>query len=143
MLRLERVSKSFHAGTDRVVAVRETDLRLARGDFLTIIGSNGAGKSTLLNLIAGLYPPTSGKIVLGGADVTSVPAHRRARHVGRIVQDPLAGTAPSMTVAENLALAMSRGRRSLRPVRRRGTRRCPALLAGMWRIGQAIRGRAR
>jgi len=115
MLRLEHVSKSFHAGADRVVAVRETDLRLARGDFLTIIGSNGAGKSTLLNLIAGLYPPTSGKIVLGGADVTSVSAHRRARYVGRIVQDPLAGTAPSMTVAENLALAMSRGRRSLRP----------------------------
>ena len=115
MLRLERVSKSFHTGADRVDAIRATDLSLEEGDFLTIIGSNGAGKSTLLNLIAGTYPPTSGRILLKGADLTGVPAHRRARRIGRIVQDPLAGTAPSMTVAENLALAMKRGRRGLRP----------------------------
>ena len=115
MLELDRLSKTFHAGADRVVAIRETSLTLADGDFLTIIGSNGAGKSTLLNLIAGTYPPTSGRILLNGLDLTGVPAHRRARRVGRIVQDPLAGTAPSMTVAENLALAMKRGRRGLRP----------------------------
>jgi putative ABC transport system ATP-binding protein len=115
MLRLERLSKTFQSGADRVVAIRETDLSLAEGDFLAIIGSNGAGKSTLLNLIAGTYPPTAGRILLKGKDLAGVPAHRRARRIGRIVQDPLAGTAPSMTVAENLALAMKRGRRGLRP----------------------------
>jgi len=114
MLRLESVAKTFHTGADRVVAVRETDLSLARGDVLTIIGSNGAGKSTLLNLIAGTYAPTAGRIMLRAEDITGVPAHRRARRIGQIVQDPLAGTAPSMTVSENLALAMKRGRRGLR-----------------------------
>ena len=123
MLRLERVSKAFHSGADRVVAIRETDLSLAEGDLLTIIGSNGAGKSTLLNLIAGTYPPTSGRILLKGKDLTDVPAHRRARRIGRIVQDPLAGTAPSMTVAENLALAMKRGPRGLRSALPRRLRR--------------------
>ena len=123
MLRLEGVSKIFHAGADRVVAIRETDLSLEEGDFLTIIGSNGAGKSTLLNLIAGTYPPTSGRILLKDVDLTGVSAHRRARRIGRIVQDPLAGTAPSMTVAENLALAMKRGRRGLRSALPRRLRR--------------------
>ncbi len=123
MLVLERLSKSFHAGADRVVAIRETSLSLEGGDFLTIIGSNGAGKSTLLNLIAGSYPPTTGRILLRGRDLTAVPAYRRARQVGRIVQDPLAGTAPTMTVAENLALAMKRGRRGLRPALPRKLRR--------------------
>ena len=123
MLTLERLSKSFHSGADRVVAVRETDLFLAEGDFLTIIGSNGAGKSTLLNLIAGTYPPTTGRILLREQDLTGVPAHRRARQIGRIVQDPLAGTAPTMTVAENLALAMKRGRRGLRSALPRRLRR--------------------
>jgi putative ABC transport system ATP-binding protein len=122
MLKLEGVSKTFHTGADRVNALLETDLTLARGDFLTIIGSNGAGKSTLLNLVAGTFPPTGGRIRLGGADVTGMPAYRRARSIGRIVQDPLAGTAPSMTVEENLAIASKRGRRTLRlalPRRRR------------------------
>jgi len=123
MLKLDHVSKTFHSGVDRVVAVREIDLSLAGGDFLTIIGSNGAGKSTLLNLIAGTFPPTSGRVHLAGADVTNVPAHRRARKIGRIVQDPVAGTAPSMTVAENLALASKRGRRTLRLALPRGRRR--------------------
>jgi putative ABC transport system ATP-binding protein len=79
-----------------------------------VIGSNGAGKSTLLNLIAGAFSPTSGRVLLDGEDLTGVPAHRRARRIGRIVQNPLAGTAPSMTVAENLALAAKRGGRTLR-----------------------------
>ena len=114
MLRLEGISKTFQTGADRVQAIRKTDLSLDRGDVLTVIGSNGAGKSTLLSLIAGSYPPTSGRIHLGDVDVTAVPAHRRAKQIGRIVQDPLAGTAPSMTVAENLALATKRGRRGLR-----------------------------
>jgi len=123
MLRLERLTKTFHAGADRVVAIHGIDLSLDRGDVLTVIGSNGAGKSTLLNLIAGTYPPTAGRILLRGADITGVPAHRLAKRIGRIVQDPLAGTAPSMTVAENLALAMKRGRRGLRPALPRHIRR--------------------
>ncbi len=115
MLVLQGVSKTFQTGADRVDAIRPIDLELRHGDFLTIIGSNGAGKSTLLNLIAGTFRPTTGRVVLGERDVTGQPAHRRARRIGRIVQDPLAGTAPTMTVAENLALAAKRGGRSLRP----------------------------
>jgi putative ABC transport system ATP-binding protein len=123
MLALDRVSKTYVAGADRVNALRDVSLSLAEGDFLTIIGSNGAGKSTLLNLIAGTVLPTSGRIRMEEADITGVPAHRRARWVGRIVQDPLAGTAPQMTVAENLALAMKRGHRSLRPALSRTLKR--------------------
>ncbi|MFC2081846.1 ABC transporter ATP-binding protein [Candidatus Bipolaricaulota bacterium] len=122
MLRLEGVSKTFQSGADRVVAIRKTEMSLAGGEFLTVIGSNGAGKSTLLNLIAGTFAPTEGRILLDDVDITNLPAHRRARSIGRIVQDPLAGTAPSMTVEENLALAMKRGHRGLRlalPRRRR------------------------
>lgn len=114
MLGLERVSKTFHSGADRVEAIREMDLFLVERDFLTIIGSNGAGKSTLLNLIAGTVLPTTGRISLNDEDITTVPAYRRARSIGRIVQDPLAGTAPAMTVAENLALAMKRHGRGMR-----------------------------
>jgi len=114
MLALDAISKTFQTGADRVEAVRRIDLELGAGDFLTIIGSNGAGKSTLLNLIAGSFLPTTGRIHLGGRDITNLPAHRRARRIGRIVQNPLAGTAPTMTVGENLALAMKRGGRGLR-----------------------------
>ena len=114
MLALESVSKIFHSGADRVEAIRKLDLFLADGDFLTIIGSNGAGKSTLLNLIAGTVLPSTGRISLNEEDITTVPAYRRARSIGRIVQDPLAGTAPEMTVAENLALAMKRHGRGMR-----------------------------
>lgn len=123
MLRLENVSKVFRVGPDRVVALRGVSLDVARGDFLTVIGSNGAGKSTLLGLIAGAFLPTEGRVWLDGEDVTAVPAFRRARCVGRIVQNPLAGTAPSMTVAENLALASRRSRRGLRPALPRARRR--------------------
>jgi putative ABC transport system ATP-binding protein len=114
MLKLERVSKTYHTGTDRIEALRPLALELAEGDFLTLIGSNGAGKSTLLNIVAGTVIPTTGRLLLDGADITTVPAYRRARSIGRIVQDPLAGTAPEMTVAENLALAMKRKGRRLR-----------------------------
>ena len=121
MLRLEGVSKTFQSGADRVEAISGIDLDLQRGDLLTVIGSNGAGKSTLLNLIAGTFLPTRGRILLNGVDSTRIPAYRRARKIGRIVQNPLAGTAPSMTVAENLALASKRGGRSLRPALSRRT----------------------
>lgn len=114
MLALESVSKIFHSGADHVQAIRKLDLSLADGDFLTIIGSNGAGKSTLLNLIAGTVLPSTGRIFLNDSDITPVPAYKRARSIGRIVQDPLAGTAPEMTVAENLALAVKRRSRGLR-----------------------------
>ena len=123
MLALEGITKVFSAGTDRVAAIQGIDLALDRRDFLTVIGSNGAGKSTLLNLIAGVARPTDGRIRLDGEDVTAVPAHLRARQIGRIVQDPLAGTAPSLTVAENLSLATKRGRRTLRLALPKATRR--------------------
>jgi putative tryptophan/tyrosine transport system ATP-binding protein len=123
MLSIEHVSKTFRFGPDTVDAVRGVSLFLARGDFLTIIGSNGAGKSTLLNLISGVVPLTSGRIVLGGDDLSTAPAYRRARRISWIVQNPLAGTAPSMSVAENLALAASRRARTLRPAIPRALRR--------------------
>jgi len=114
MLALQSVSKTFHSGADSVQAIRTLDLFLAEGDFLTIIGSNGAGKSTLLNLIAGTVIPSIGRISLNEEDITKTPAYKRSRSIGRIVQDPLAGTAPEMTVAENMALAMKRHGRGLR-----------------------------
>ncbi len=113
MLEILDVTRVFRSGPDEVVALDGIELRMDRGDFLTVIGSNGAGKSTLLNVISGFLPPTSGRIRVGGCDVTAVPAHRRARRISRIVQDPLKGTAPAMSIAENLALASKRSGRSL------------------------------
>lgn len=139
MLRLLGVSKTFGTGGERVHALREIDLHLKRGDFLTVIGSNGAGKSTLLNLIAGSFPPTSGRILLGDRDVTGVPAYRCARWIGRIVQDPVAGTVPSMTVAENLAIAMKRSGRRLR--RAITTGRLREMRRLMERLGMGLEGR--
>jgi len=114
MLGLQNVTRIFQSGADRVTAIRNLDLALSQGDFLTVIGSNGAGKSTLLNLIAGTVRPTKGSVMLNGHDVSTMPAYLRAREIGRIVQNPLAGTAPTMTVAENLAIALKRKGRSLR-----------------------------
>jgi putative ABC transport system ATP-binding protein len=123
MLGLEGLSKTFYSGADRVHAIRTLNLSLADGDFLTVIGSNGAGKSTLLNLIAGTVLPSTGRISLNDEDITMVPAYKRARSIGRIVQDPLAGTAPEMTVAENLALALKRRGRGMRLALPRSLRR--------------------
>jgi len=114
MLRLESIRKAFRAGQDVVLALGGINLALDKGDFLTVIGSNGAGKTTLLNVIAGTIFPTAGKVMVKGRDVTTLPTHQRARWIGRITQDPLAGTAPMMTIAENLALASKRAHRSLR-----------------------------
>lgn len=83
----------------------------AEGDFITVIGSNGAGKSTLLNAVAGVYPIDSGKIELGGKDITGLPEYKKAAFMGRVFQDPMRGTAPNMTVEENLAMAMTRGKK--------------------------------
>lgn len=110
MLRLENVKKVFNPGTvNERVALAEINLEIRPGDFVTIIGSNGAGKSTLLNVVAGVYPVDAGRLYLGGQDITGWPEYRRARFIGRVFQDPLLGTAASMTVEENLAMALRRG----------------------------------
>jgi len=101
---------------NEVVALDDISMRVEPGDFVTVIGSNGSGKSTLLNTIAGTVRATSGSIWLDGEDITGVPEHVRARSIGRVFQDPRAGTAPSMSIQENLAMAYMRGHtRTLRP----------------------------
>src|SRR5699024_3281450 len=112
VLAIDSVSKTFFAATpNERVALNAVSLRLEPGEFTTVIGSNGAGKSTLLNIIAGTLSPDAGTVAVGGDDVTRLPDFRRAAHVGRVFQDPLAGTAPDMTIEENLAIAHARGRR--------------------------------
>lgn len=111
MLTLTNVSKTFNPGTvTEKTALESLDLYLAPGDFVTVIGGNGAGKSTLLNLIAGVYATDSGSIVLDGKDLTSQKEHKRAEFLGRVFQDPMMGTAASMQIEENLALAYRRGK---------------------------------
>lgn len=116
MLELCGIEKVFHAGTvNERVALAGVDLRLNDGDFVTVIGGNGAGKSTLLNAVAGTFPIDNGRILIDGKDITRLPEHARARFLGRVFQDPMMGTAPTMQIVENLALAARRGkRRSLR-----------------------------
>lgn len=111
MIRLERVTKTFSKGTiDEKVAINEMSLHVRKGDFVTVIGSNGAGKTTFLNLISGTFRPDEGDIFIDGFKVTHLPEHRRAKYLGRIFQDPLMGTAASMTIEENLAMADLRGK---------------------------------
>lgn len=111
-LELCSVKKTFNAGTiNEKVALDGLDLKLKKGDFVTVIGGNGAGKSTMLNAIAGVWKPDSGKVIIGGKDVTSSPEHKRAAHLGRVFQDPMMGTAADMEIQENLALAKRRGKR--------------------------------
>ena len=112
-LELRGVGKTFFPGTaNEVVAVTGVDLLVPAGQFLTIIGSNGSGKSTLLNAVAGAFPLSKGKVLLGERDVTKLAEHVRARSIGRVFQDPRAGTAPSMTIEENLAISLLRSQRS-------------------------------
>lgn len=109
MLRISHLKKTFNAGTvNEKLAMNDINFTLNPGDFVTIIGSNGAGKSTLFNLISGYFLSDEGKILLDGQDITFMPEHKRAKHIGRLFQDPLKGTAPSMTIEENLALSYSR-----------------------------------
>ena len=111
MLELRHITKSFFSHTaNEKVALRDVSLKLDAGDFVTVIGSNGAGKSTLLNVVSGRYRPDVGSVWIGGTDVTRLPDHRVARRVGRVFQDPMAGTAPHLTIEENLAIADARGR---------------------------------
>jgi putative ABC transport system ATP-binding protein len=110
MLEIDRISKTFHAGTpNEVQSLRQVSLRLEPGAFVIVIGTNGSGKSTLLNAVAGTFAVDSGRISLAGEDVTALPEFRRARRVGRVFQNPVSGSAPAMTIAENLALAARRG----------------------------------
>lgn len=112
MVRLEGLHKVFKQGTiDEKIAMDGLSLHVREGDFVTVIGSNGAGKTTMLNLISGTHTPDQGRIYIDGDDVTHLSEHRRARYLGRIFQDPLMGTASSMTIEENLAMADLRGRR--------------------------------
>ena len=112
MLKLEKVRKVFNAGTvNEKVALNELDLHLQPGDFVTVIGGNGAGKSTMLNCVSGLYTADEGRILIDGTDVTALPEYKRAKFIGRVFQDPMMGTAATMQIEENLALAARRGKR--------------------------------
>lgn len=116
MLKLDSIHKIFNEGTpDEKVALDNINLHLAPGDFVTIIGSNGAGKSTMMNMISGALTADFGSVMIDENDVSVLPEYKRSQYIGRVFQDPMAGTAPSMTVEENLAIAYSRNaKRSFR-----------------------------
>lgn len=110
MLNISHISKTFNPGTvDAKKALDDLSLKVNKGDFISIIGANGAGKSTLFNSIAGTFITDSGKIELDGTDISLMPEHKRAKSIGRLFQDPMKGSAPGMTVEENLALAAGHG----------------------------------
>lgn len=110
MLKLNNISKTFNAGTvNEKTALSNLSLHLEAGDFATIIGSNGAGKSTMFNAICGDFMTDTGSIVLDGEDITFMAAHERARSIGRLFQDPMRGSAPGMSIEENLSLAAGHG----------------------------------
>ena len=116
MLKLENIHLTFNPGTvNEKKALEGLNLQLDKGDFVTILGSNGAGKSTLFNTIAGTYRPDTGKVFLDGKDITSQPDYKRSKDIGRLFQDPLKGTAPNMTIEENLALAYLRANHTKSP----------------------------
>ena len=119
MLEIKDLSKTFNPGTvNEKKALSHVQLKLERGDFATIVGSNGAGKSTLFNAIAGSFISDSGSIFLDGKDITLMPDYKRSKSIGRMFQDPLRGTAPNMTIEENLALAYLRATNSSSPFSR-------------------------
>ena len=116
MLEVKNIYKTFNSGTiNEKIALNGLSLKLNEGDFVTVIGGNGAGKSTLLNAVAGVWPVDEGQIVIDGTDVTKLSEHKRAAYLGRVFQDPMTGTAATMGIEENLALARRRGtKRGLR-----------------------------
>ena len=116
MLKIENIYKTFNAGTvNEKAALQGLSLHLKEGDFVTVIGGNGAGKSTMLNAITGVFGIDSGKVLIDGEDVTHLPEYKRAKFIGRVFQDPMMGTAATMQIEENLALAARRGKpRTLR-----------------------------
>lgn len=110
MLEVSNIWKTFNAGTvNEKIALKGVSLTLNDGDFVTVIGGNGAGKSTLMNAMAGVYPVDEGTITIGGVNVTKLPEYKRASYIGRVFQDPMMGTAATMQIEENLALAARRG----------------------------------
>lgn len=110
MLKIKEIRKVFNPGTiNEKVALDGVNLTLQEGEFVTVIGGNGAGKSTTLNAVAGVWPVDSGKIYIGGEDVTRLSEHRRAKYLGRVFQDPMTGTATTMSIEENMAIAARRG----------------------------------
>ena len=112
MLKIENVYKTFNAGTvNEKVALQGLNLHLQQGDFVTVIGGNGAGKSTMLNAVTGVFGVDSGRILIDGVDVSHLPEYKRAKYIGRVFQDPMMGTAATMQIEENLALAARRGKR--------------------------------
>lgn len=117
MLEIKRLNKTFFPGTvNERKALRDINLTLNDAEFVTVIGSNGAGKSTILNMVGGKLRPDTGTVTIGGKNVTKLPDHARAKYIGRVFQDPMAGTAPNMSIEENMALALGRGKfRGLNP----------------------------
>lgn len=112
MLEIKNVRKTFNKNTiNEKKALNGINLHLDEGDFVTVIGGNGAGKSTMLNMIAGVYPIDSGKIEIDGVNISREPEYKRARYIGRVIQDPMMGTAAGMEIQENMALAFRRGQR--------------------------------
>ena len=112
MLQLKQISKTFSKSTpNEHRALQQVNLTLEDGDFVTVVGSNGAGKSTLFNVICGNFFPDAGTVSIDGKDITWMPEHKRASFIGRVFQDPMRGTAPNLTIEENLALAYSRSKR--------------------------------
>jgi putative ABC transport system ATP-binding protein len=110
MLTIENLRKTFNPGTiNEKVALNGVELVLEDGDFVTVIGGNGAGKSTMLNAVAGVWPVDSGRICIGGDDVTKLSEYKRAQYLGRVFQDPMTGTATTMSIEENMAIAARRG----------------------------------
>ena len=141
MIEVGHLDKTFQQpGGEKAHALRDVSLSIPAGQFLTVIGSNGSGKSTILNAIAGVFLPDAGTIRIAGADVTTLPEHRRAGLIGRVFQDPFKGTCPSMTVAENLRMAELRGlpRRLWRGLDRASLGRYRALLSS---LGMRLEGR--
>ena len=119
MLDIQKISKTFNPGTvNAKKAVSDLSLHLDEGDFVTIIGSNGAGKSTMFNAIAGVFYVDEGSISLDSKDITFLPEYKRSHFIGRLFQDPLKGTAPSMTIEENMALAYLRNTEGASPFTR-------------------------
>lgn len=112
MIEIRNIYKTFNPGTiNEKLALNGISLTLNNGDFCTVIGGNGAGKSTMLNALAGVWPIDSGNVIIDGDDVTSLSEHKRAKHIGRVFQDPMTGTVADMEIVENLALAARRGKR--------------------------------
>lgn len=117
MLEIKSINKTFFPGTvNERKALRDINLNLSEAEFVTVIGSNGAGKSTILNMVGGKLRPDTGSVSIDGKEVTKLPDHARAKYIGRVFQDPMAGTAPNMSIEENMSLALGRGKfRGLAP----------------------------